>query len=134
MKQSRNILIAAGGIIIAAILSAADLLHGITDADSAIIWMLRLPRMTTAILTGAALALAGAQMQSILRNPLADPHIMGVSSGAAAGALGAAAPKVSSTPNAAQAGITAIPAITAIRVSAIGMIREFFCRSSVLPR
>ena len=36
MKQSRNILIAAGGIIIAAILSAADLLHGITDADSAI--------------------------------------------------------------------------------------------------
>ena len=86
MKQPRNILIAAGGIILAAILSAADLLHGITDADSAIIWMLRLPRMTTAILTGAALALAGAQMQSILRNPLADPHIMGVSSGAAAGA------------------------------------------------
>ena len=47
---------------------------------------LRLPRMTTALLAGAAMALSGSQMQSIFRNPLADPHIMGISSGAALGA------------------------------------------------
>lgn len=84
MKPDRNILTLSGGIIIIVLLAAADLLHGSTDAD--VIWLLRLPRTVTAIFTGAALALAGVQMQSILRNPLADPHIMGVSSGAAAGA------------------------------------------------
>jgi iron complex transport system permease protein len=42
--------------------------------------------MATALFAGAAMALSGAQMQSIFRNPLADPHIMGISSGAALGA------------------------------------------------
>lgn len=46
----------------------------------------RLPRVVTAILAGAGLALSGLQMQSIFRNPLADPHIMGVSAGAGFGA------------------------------------------------
>lgn len=54
--------------------------------DTHIIWMLRIPRCLTAILAGASLALAGSQMQSILRNPLADPHILGVSAGSALGA------------------------------------------------
>lgn len=47
---------------------------------------IRLPRVLTAVLAGAALALAGAQMQAVFRNPLADPHIMGVSGGAGLGA------------------------------------------------
>ena len=51
-----------------------------------ILQMVRLPRMLTAIIAGGGLAVAGAQMQSILRNPLADPHIMGLSSGASLGA------------------------------------------------
>lgn len=51
-----------------------------------ILQMVRLPRMLTAIIAGGGLAVAGAQMQSILRNPLADPHIMGISSGASLGA------------------------------------------------
>lgn len=46
----------------------------------------RLPRLLTAIVAGASLALAGAQMQAIFRNPLADPHIMGISAGAGTGA------------------------------------------------
>lgn len=46
----------------------------------------RLPRVVTAILAGSGLALSGLQMQSIFRNPLADPHIMGVSAGAGFGA------------------------------------------------
>jgi iron complex transport system permease protein len=48
---------------------------------------LRLPRMLTALSVGGLLALAGALMQVLLRNPLADPYILGVSGGAAVGAL-----------------------------------------------
>ena len=55
-----------------------------------ILWKLRLPRMLTAMVAGAALALAGTQMQALFRNPLADPHIMGVSGGAGLGAAIAA--------------------------------------------
>lgn len=50
---------------------------------------LRLARALAAFVTGAALALAGGMMQALLRNPLADPYVLGVSSGAALGALGA---------------------------------------------
>jgi iron complex transport system permease protein len=54
-----------------------------------IILRLRLPRALAAFGTGAALALAGALMQVLLRNPLADPYVLGTSGGAAVGALGA---------------------------------------------
>jgi iron complex transport system permease protein len=50
---------------------------------------LRLPRVLAAFGTGGLLALAGALMQVLLRNPLADPYVLGVSGGAAVGALGA---------------------------------------------
>jgi iron complex transport system permease protein len=52
-----------------------------------IIFNLRLPRIAIAVGVGAALALAGAAFQSLLRNPLADPYVLGVSSGAAVGAI-----------------------------------------------
>ena len=50
---------------------------------------LRLPRAGAAFVAGALLAVAGALMQVLVRNPLADPYILGVSGGAATGALGA---------------------------------------------
>jgi iron complex transport system permease protein len=53
----------------------------------AIIWSIRLPRTAMAGLVGAGLASAGAAMQGLFRNPLADPGLIGVSSGAAAGAV-----------------------------------------------
>jgi iron complex transport system permease protein len=49
---------------------------------------LRLARAGAAFVTGASLALAGVMMQALLRNPLADPYILGISGGAAVGALG----------------------------------------------
>ena len=52
-----------------------------------ILWELRLPRALAAFATGGLLALAGALMQVLLRNPLADPYILGVSGGAASAAL-----------------------------------------------
>ena len=51
-----------------------------------ILWQIRFPRVLTALLAGAGLSLAGLQMQAVFRNPLADPHIMGVSGGAGFGA------------------------------------------------
>lgn len=52
---------------------------------------LRIPRTAAAFVTGAALALAGVLMQVLLRNPLADPYVLGLSGGAAVGALGSIA-------------------------------------------
>ena len=52
-----------------------------------IIWSVRLPRALLAAMVGGALAIVGAALQSVTRNPLADPHLLGVSSGAALGAV-----------------------------------------------
>jgi iron complex transport system permease protein len=57
------------------------------SAASEILHRLRLPRALAAMATGALLALAGALMQVLLRNPLADPYVLGLSGGAALGAL-----------------------------------------------
>jgi iron complex transport system permease protein len=54
----------------------------------AIVWELRLPRVLTALGVGAGLALSGTVMQAMTRNPLADPYLLGLSSGAALGAVG----------------------------------------------
>ncbi|MDR1362955.1 MAG: iron ABC transporter permease [Spirochaetaceae bacterium] len=50
-----------------------------------VIWTIRIPRILTALLAGALLALSGAALQGVFHNPLVDPHVIGVSSGAAAG-------------------------------------------------
>lgn len=55
--------------------------------ESVIFWQLRLPRVLLAALVGASLSVAGALMQGLFRNPLADPGLIGVSSGSALGAV-----------------------------------------------
>ena len=55
--------------------------------NAQILWELRVPRTLTAFITGALLGIAGALMQVLLRNPLGDPYILGVSGGASVGAL-----------------------------------------------
>jgi len=52
-----------------------------------IIIEIRLPRILLAIVVGASLSVAGTSFQALLRNPLADPYVLGVSSGAALGAV-----------------------------------------------
>lgn len=61
--------------------------HGVDGVSSTIFWSVRLPRTLLGIMVGSGLALAGACYQGLLRNPLADPYILGVSSGASAGAV-----------------------------------------------
>ena len=53
----------------------------------AIIWNVRFPRALLAIIVGSGLAIVGASLQAVTRNPLADPHLLGISSGGAFGAI-----------------------------------------------
>jgi iron complex transport system permease protein len=64
-------------------------LRGDTGGMTATLLDLRLSRACSAFATGAALSLAGVMMQALVRNPLADPYVLGISAGAAVGALAA---------------------------------------------
>jgi iron complex transport system permease protein len=66
----------------------AALVHGGDGGmEATIIWRLRLPRVLLAALVGAALSLGGLVFQALLKNPLAEPYILGISGGAAIGAI-----------------------------------------------
>lgn len=58
-----------------------------TQAQENIVWVLRFPRVLLAAMVGAGLAAVGVAMQAVVRNPLADPYVLGISSGAAVGAV-----------------------------------------------
>ena len=60
---------------------------GIPSSELVIIWQLRLPRIILAIMVGAALAVTGGVFQALFRNPLAEPYILGISSGGTVGTL-----------------------------------------------
>lgn len=70
-----------------ALLNPAESVAAPGDAQWTIIWRLRFPRVLLATLVGAGLSLGGLVFQDILRNPLAEPYILGVSGGAAVGAI-----------------------------------------------
>jgi iron complex transport system permease protein len=77
-------------------LSPGDLYAALTGQPNspiheAVVFKIRLPRVLLAALVGAALAVSGGAFQAVLRNPLADPYILGVSGGAALGAVAALA-------------------------------------------
>lgn len=76
-----------GSVNIPAYKIARILLFPANDATAQIVWQLRLPRILASFACGGLLALAGTLLQVLLRNPLADPYILGVSGGAAVGAL-----------------------------------------------
>lgn len=64
-----------------------DMMHGRSSLDALVLFDIRLPRALLALLIGATLGLAGAALQGLLRNPLAEPGIIGVSNCAALGAV-----------------------------------------------
>lgn len=68
----------------------AKMFGGVGDwsvAEANIVWMLRFPRVLLAAVVGGGLAAVGVAMQAVVRNPLADPYILGISSGASVGAV-----------------------------------------------
>ena len=92
MKNRPNPWVLAGLTLLLLLAMAASCLFGAVDfrADeilrSPIFWQLRLPRVLMSVLVGAVLSVCGAAYQSIFRNPLTDPYVLGVSSGASLGA------------------------------------------------
>ncbi|NQV07576.1 iron ABC transporter permease [bacterium] len=60
---------------------------GFTTQQDAVLWSIRLPRVLLGVFVGAGLAVAGVGFQGIFRNPLADPQLIGISSGAAFGSV-----------------------------------------------
>jgi iron complex transport system permease protein len=58
-----------------------------TNGREAIVWEIRFPRALLAMMVGAGLAIVGASLQAVTRNMLADPHLLGISSGGAFGAI-----------------------------------------------
>ncbi|MFC7787449.1 putative F420-0 ABC transporter permease subunit [Microbacterium sp. MAHUQ-60] len=86
-----------------------------------IIWQLRMPRVLTAAAVGAGLAVCGAIMQAVLRNPLADPYLLGLSSGASFGAVLVIVLGVSlALPLAAFGGALVALALTLVIAGAVG--------------
>lgn len=82
-------------VVVSLLVGAADLtagewlaaLRGDPGPPYTIVWAVRLPRVVAAVVTGGALAVSGLTFQALLRNPLAEPYLLGVSSGAALGAV-----------------------------------------------
>ena len=75
-------------------LTPADLLAGLLDPGGRagiIVWDLRLPRVLLAFLVGGSLGVSGAALQALVRNPLAEPYLLGISGGAGLGAVAAIA-------------------------------------------
>ncbi|MFD9334987.1 FecCD family ABC transporter permease [Streptomyces sp. NPDC060028] len=68
-------------------LSGAGRPAQVSGIDDAIIWGSRVPRTLLAVIAGAGLAVAGAVLQTVVRNPLADPYVLGVTSGASLAAV-----------------------------------------------
>lgn len=91
-KTRANPWVVAGLTVLLLAAMAASCLFGAVDfqrgeiLQSPIFWRLRLPRVVMSVLVGAVLSVCGAAYQSIFRNPLTDPYVLGVSSGASLGA------------------------------------------------
>jgi iron complex transport system permease protein len=78
----------AVGIVAAAMMGAERLpLFGLNEQERSILFDIRVPRILLGACVGASLAVAGAGLQALLRNPLAEPYLLGVSNGAALGTM-----------------------------------------------
>ena len=96
LKQKSLVLLFFVGLFISIFLSVtvgsfkiplSEIIYGnIDDLDKAVLFTIRMPRVILAAFVGASLAISGACLQGLFRNPLADPGLIGVSAGAALGA------------------------------------------------
>lgn len=102
----------------------------VTPLQDDIVWNLRLPRVLLAAVVGAGLATAGVLIQVMVRNPLADPYLLGISQGASAGAVGAIVLGVGAFGLAGSAGAAVVGALVAFAV-VYGLARAVGTESSL---
>jgi iron complex transport system permease protein len=103
-------------------LTAGQISQAFADPASgpgAILWGIRAPRTVAAAVVGAALGLAGAVMQGLLRNPLADPGVLGVSAGAGLGAALAISLGLAAMPGAVEGAALAAALVTGLLLTAL---------------
>ena len=105
----------------------AALLGGGSAGDRVVVWEIRLPRAVAALVVGAALGASGAALQGLLRNPLAEPGVLGVSATAALGATfviyyGLANAGALALPMAAIAGALAATALLTAAAARVGSV------------
>jgi len=118
--------VAAGVFVGPAALAPGEVLGALAGGGGpagAIVWTLRLPRVVLGLLVGGVLAVSGASLQVLVRNPLADPYLLGISGGAGLGAVLAMTAGVGSpwlVPAAAFAGAVATMATVYALASAAG--------------
>ncbi|MCD2262159.1 iron ABC transporter permease [Dietzia aurantiaca] len=111
----------AGGVLLELLdrLPLVSVDSGLTLRQQVILWEIRIPRVVLGAIVGAMLAIAGATYQGVFRNPLADPYLLGVSSGAGLGAtlaivVGGAAASTMVPPAAFAGGMIAVLATYAL--------------------
>ncbi|WP_295649944.1 iron ABC transporter permease [uncultured Dietzia sp.] len=111
----------AGGVLLELLdrLPLVSVDSGLTLRQQVILWEIRIPRVVLGAIVGAMLAIAGATYQGVFRNPLADPYLLGVSSGAGLGAtlaivVGGAAAQAMVPPAAFAGGMIAVLATYAL--------------------
>ena len=90
-----------------------------TSGPGEVLWQVRAPRAVCALMVGASLGLAGAVLQGLLRNPLADPGVLGVSATAALGAAGAIVLGAAAIPGLVESAALAGAALAALLLVAI---------------
>lgn len=114
--------VAVGPVTISPLDTVAVLL-GLTPADpaaSVLVGAVRVPRALTAALAGAALGVAGLQLQTLFRNPLAEPYVLGVSAGASLGVALAVAGSAGGAAGAFTAGLTGTGRVGTVAAAALG--------------
>ncbi|WP_435742405.1 FecCD family ABC transporter permease [Nocardioides sp. SYSU DS0663] len=107
--------------------------HDVTPLADQIVWQLRLPRVLGAAAVGAGLAVCGAVLQSLTRNDLADPYLLGISSGAAVGAVTVIVLGVSFAGLAGSAAVTAAGFVGALGSLALVLALATGRRASLSP-
>ena len=86
-----------------------------------VVWLIRLPRLVLAAAVGVGLSISGVVMQAIVKNPLADPYILGISSGASLGATVAVMLGVGITLGSNYVGIMAFAGAFCVSMAVIGL-------------
>ena len=85
-SMAASLLLGSTKISVTELWQVLSLRTGADELNSTIVWQIRLPRLLCAVLVGAGLAISGAILQNVSRNPLADPYLFGLMAGAGLGA------------------------------------------------
>ena len=135
MRATHVLIVVAAAAAIACAVGVLAGSAGFGVASSDIVWSIRVPRVLAGFGAGAALALAGALMQLLTRNALADPYVLGVAGGASVGALGAMLVAGAAAATLSEWGVAAGAAIGAIAASLLlfGLLWRRLASTAIVP-